>query len=40
MGKLGSGVGQGRISDPCEFVEEAEIFFVVMGLTEYMGEVG
>jgi len=40
VGKLGSGVGQGRVSDPYELVEDAEIFLVARGVTGYVGEVG
>jgi len=40
MGKVGSGVGQGRVSDPYELVDEGEIFLVARGVTGYVGEVG
>jgi len=40
VGKLGSGVGQGRVSDPCELVEDAEIFLGAREVTGYVGEVG
>jgi len=40
MGKVGSGVGQGRVSDPYELVEDAEIFLEARGVTGYVGEVG
>jgi len=40
VGKLGSGVGQGRVSDPYELVEGAEIFLGAKGVTGYVGEVG
>jgi len=39
VGKMGSGVGQGRGSDPYELVENAEIFLGARGVTWYMGEV-
>jgi len=40
VGKLGSGVGQGRVSDPYELVKDAEIFLGGRGVTWYVGEVG
>jgi len=40
VGKLGSGVGQGRVSDLYELVEEAEIFLGARGVTGYVREVG
>jgi len=40
MGKVGSGVGQGRVSDPYELVKDAEIFLGTRGVTGYVGEVG
>jgi len=40
VGKLGSGVGQGRVSNPYELVEDAEIFLGARGVTGYVGEVG
>jgi len=40
VGKVGSGVGQGRVSDPSELVEDAEIFLGARGVTGYVGEVG
>jgi len=40
VGKLGSGVGQGRISDSYELVEDAEIFLGARGVTGNVGEVG
>jgi len=40
VGKLGSGVGQGRVSDPYELVEDAEIFLGARGVTGYVGELG
>jgi len=40
VGKLGSGLGQGRVSDPYELVEDAEIFLGARGVTGYVGEVG
>jgi len=40
VGKLGSGVVQGRVSDLYKLVEDAEIFLVARGVTGYMGEVG
>jgi len=33
-------VGQGRVSDPYELVEDAEIFLGARGVTRYVGEVG
>jgi len=33
-------VGQGRVSDPYELVEDAEIFLRARGVTGYAGEVG
>jgi len=40
VGKVGSGVGQWRVSDPYELVEDAEIFLGARGVTGYVGEVG
>jgi len=40
VGKVGSGVGQGRGSDPYELVEEAEIFLWARRVIGYVGEVG
>jgi len=40
MGKLGSGVRQGKVSEPYELVEEAEIFLVARRVTGYMEEEG
>jgi len=40
VGKLGSGVGQGRVSDPYELVEDAEIFLGARVVTGYVEEVG
>jgi len=40
VGKVGSGVGQERVLDPYELVEEAEIFLGATGVTGYVGEVG
>jgi len=40
VGKLGSGVGQGRVSDPYKLVEVAEIFLGARRVTGYVGEVG
>jgi len=40
VGKVGSGVGQGRVSDPYELVEDAEIFLRARGVTGYVGEEG
>jgi len=40
VGKVGSGVGQGRVSEPYELVDDAEIFLEARGVTEYVGEVG
>jgi len=37
---VGSGVGQGRVSDPYELVEDAEFFLGARGVTGYVGEVG
>jgi len=33
-------VGQGRVSDPYELIEDAEIFLGARGVTGYVGEVG
>jgi len=40
VGKLGSGVGQERVSDSYELVEEVEIFLRARGVTGYVGEMG
>jgi len=39
MGKLGSGVVQGRVPDPYKLVEDAEIFLGARGVTGYVREV-
>jgi len=39
VGKVGSGVGQGRVSVPYELVEDAEIFLGAREVTGYVGEV-
>jgi len=40
VGKVGSCVGQERVSDPYGLVEEAEISLEARGVTGYLGEVG
>ena len=40
VGTLGSGVGQGRVSDPYELVEDAESSLGARGVTGYVGEIG
>jgi len=40
VGKVGSGVGQGRVSDLYELVEDAEIFLEAREVTGYVEEVG
>ena len=40
VGKLGSSVGPGRVSDSYELVEEAEIFLGTRGVSGCVEEVG
>ena len=40
MGKVEFSVGQERVLDPYDLVDDAEIFLEARGVTRYVGEVG
>jgi len=40
MGKMGSSLGQGRVSYLYKLIEDGEIFLGARGVTGYIGEVG